>query len=71
MNLNFIYKENEFQFDVNNDATIKYIKELAQKIFQYEERGLDLLYNEENITNFDDKLKIRCKKNYISFRKKR
>ena len=58
MNLNFIYKENEFQFDVNNDATIKYIKELAQKIFQYEERGLDLLYNEENITNFDDKLKI-------------
>ena len=58
MNINFIYEGNEYQFDVTNDVRIKYIKELAQKIFLYEEKGLDILYNEENITNFDDKLKI-------------
>ncbi len=58
MNIIFIIEENEYQFDVSNDATIKYIKELAEKIFKYEERGLDLLYNEENIINYDDKLKI-------------
>ena len=58
MNIIFIIEENEYQFDVSNDATVKYIKELAEKIFKYEERGLDLLYNEENIINYDDKLKI-------------
>ena len=33
MNINFIYEGNEYQFDVTNDVRIKYIKELAQKIF--------------------------------------
>ena len=58
MNINFIYEGNEYQFDLFSGVTINYIKELAEKIFQYEEKGLDILYNDESISNFDDKLKI-------------
>ena len=58
MNINFIYEGNEYQFDLFSGVTINYIKELAEKIFQYEEKGLEILYDEEIISNFDDKLKI-------------
>ena len=37
MNIHFIYEGNEYQFDLFSGVTINYIKELAEKIFQYEE----------------------------------
>ena len=58
MNIHFIYEGNEYQFDLFSGVTINYIKELAEKIFQYEEKGLEILYNDEIISNFDDKIKI-------------
>ena len=58
MNIKFIYEGNEYEFDVYSNITIAYIKEIAEKIFQYKEKGLDIIFNDENLTNYNDKLKI-------------
>ena len=58
MNIIFIFDGNDYQFDVSSNVSIKYIKKLAQRIFQYEEKGYDLLFNEENLNNYNENFKI-------------
>ena len=55
MNLNLIYEGKNYQFDIPNDVTINYIKEIASKIFNYEDKGLQLIFNENNLNIYDDK----------------
>ena len=56
MNMNLIYEGNKYEFDIPNQVNIKYIKELTSKIFHYEEKGLDLIYKDENLNDFNDKM---------------
>ncbi len=71
MNIIFIIDGNDYQFDVSSNVSIKYIQKLAQRIFQYEEKGYDLLFNEENINNYNENFKINQlihgKENCITF----
>ena len=76
MNMNLIYEGNKFEFDIPNGVTIKYIKDLSSKICQNEEKEFNLIYNDENLLNYNNKVFIkfystkRWKNNYYSFRKK-
>ena len=54
--MNLIYEGNKYEFDIPNQVNIKYIKELTSKIFHYEEKGLDLMYKDENLNDFNDKM---------------
>ena len=71
MNIIFIFDGNDYQFDVSSNVSIKYIKKLAQRIFEYEEKGYDLLFNEENLNNYNENFKINQlihgKENSITF----
>ncbi len=58
MNMNLIYEGNKYEFDIPNEVNIKYIKELTSKIFQYEEKGLDLMYKDENLNDYNDKMLV-------------
>ena len=55
MNLNLIYEGKNYQFDIPKDVTINYIKEIASKIFHYEDKGLQLFFKDNNLNNFNDK----------------
>ena len=56
--MNLIYEGNKFQFDIPKGVTINYIKDLALKIFHYEEKGLILKFKEENLNNLNDKMLV-------------
>ena len=54
--MNLIYEGNKFEFDIPNGVTIKYIKDLSSKICQNEEKEFNLIYNDENISNYNNKV---------------
>ena len=58
MYVNLIYENNKYEFDVPKGATISYIKELTSKIFRNEKKDLNLIFNDENLSNYDDKFFI-------------
>ena len=53
MNINLIYEENKFQFDIPQEVTIEYIKGLSSNIFG---KGsfMDLYYHGKNLTTLSD-----------------
>ena len=59
MNINLIYEGKNYNFDIPNGVTIAYLKELSSKIFNSEKELLDLVYNNEKVTNNDNKTLIR------------
>ena len=59
MNINLIYEGKNYNFDIPNDVTIDYLKELSSKIFNSEKELLDLMYNNKKITNNGDNILIR------------
>ena len=54
--MNLIYEGNKFEFDIPNGVTIKYIKDLSSKICQNEEKEFNLIYNDENLLNYNNKV---------------
>ena len=56
MNIHLIYEGNKYEFDIPINATIDYIKQLSLKIFKPEEKNIILMYNDENLNNYNDKL---------------
>ena len=54
MNINLIYKEKNYQFDIPPEATIEYIKYLTSKI-SGKKSNLDLFYKNENLSKYIDK----------------
>ena len=59
MNINLVYEGKDYNFDIPNGVTIDYLKELSSKIFNSEKELLDLIYNNEKVSNNDDKTLIR------------
>ena len=59
MNINLVYEGKNYNFDIPNNVTIDYLKELSSKIFNSDKALLDLLYNNEKIQNKDDNTLIR------------
>ena len=59
MNINLVFEGKNYNFDIPNNVTIEYIKELSSKIFNSDKALLDLLYNNQKIENKDDNTLIR------------
>ena len=59
MNINLIYEGKNYNFDIPNNVTIDYLKELSSKIFNSEKELLDLIYNNRKITDNSDNTLIR------------
>ena len=59
MNINLIYEGKNYNFDIPNNVTIDYLKELSSKIFNSEKELLDLIYNNRKINDNSDNTLIR------------
>ena len=59
MNINLIYEGKNYNFDIPNNVTIDYLKELSSKIFNSEKELLDLIYNNRKINDNNDNTLIR------------
>ena len=51
MNINILYNGKDYNFDLPNDTSIDYIKELSSKITKLNKESFDLIYNNEIIKN--------------------
>ena len=56
MNIHIKYEENTFEFDIPKTVTINYIKELISKITNNKELELNIMYNNINLLNYNDKV---------------
>ena len=56
--MHLIYEGNKYEFDIPNGVTISYIKDLISKIFHNEEKDLNIIYNDENLLNYNNKVLI-------------
>ena len=56
--MHLIYEGNKYEFDIPNGVTVSYIKDLISKIFHHEEKDLNIMYNEENLLNYNNKVLI-------------
>ena len=56
MLINFIYKNKSFNFTINNDVTISYLKDLVSKMIQKEKSCFDLFYNNKILSENDKSL---------------
>ena len=59
MNINLVYEGKDYNFDIPNNVTIDYIKELSSKIFNSDKALLDLIYNNSKFTDKDDSILLR------------
>jgi len=59
MNINLVYEGKNYNFDIPNDVTIDYLKELSSKIFESDKAKLDLVYNNKKFQMDDDNALIR------------
>ena len=59
MNINLVYEGKDYNFDIPNGVTIDYLKDLSSKIFNSEKDLLDLIYNNEKVSNNDNNILIR------------
>ena len=59
MNINLIYEGKNYNFDIPNNVTIDYLKELSSKIFNSEKELLDLIYNNKKVEDNGDNILIR------------
>ena len=56
MNILIKYEENTFEFDIPKTVTINYIKELISKITNNKELELNIMYNNINLLNYNEKV---------------
>ena len=47
MNINLIYRNNSFNFDLRSDISISYLEDLASKLISKDKSSFELVYNEE------------------------
>ena len=45
MYINFIYKNNTFNFNIKKDVSITYLKNLVSKMIEKDKSSFDLFYN--------------------------
>ena len=56
MNILIKYEENTFEFGIPKTVTISYIKELISKITNNKELELNIMYNNINLLNYNEKV---------------
>ena len=59
MNINLIYEGKNYNFDIPNNVTMDYLKELSSKIFNSEKDLLDIISKNKKITDNSDNTLIR------------
>ena len=59
MHIILIYEENKHEFDIPNDSTIKYIKELSFRIFNFKEKKINLIFDSKNLSYYDENIFLR------------
>ncbi len=52
--MHLIYEGNKYEFDIPNGLTINYIKDLAQKIYHLDEKDINIMYNDQNLANYNN-----------------
>ena len=50
MNINLIYQNNSFNFDLRKDISIKYLEDLASKLIKKDKSSFELLYKDKNLS---------------------
>ena len=55
MNINLIYQNNSFKFDLKKDVSIQYLENLASKLINKDKTFFDLSYNDNIITGHPNK----------------
>ena len=56
MNIELIYKNNSFNFDLRKDISVKYIEDMASKLISKDKTSFDLLYNNNNLSEYKNSL---------------
>lgn len=56
MNIDLIYKNNSFNFDLRKDISVKYLEDLASKLISKDKSSFDLLYNNNNLSECNNLL---------------
>ena len=59
MNIQLVYEDNTFSFDVQPGKTIDYLKDLSCKIFNLKKESCDLVYNNQIISQFAPNVTIK------------
>ena len=59
MNINLIYEGKNYNFDIPNDVTLDYLKDLSSRIFNSEKGVLDLMYNNKKLSGENNNILIR------------
>ena len=59
MNINLIYEGKNYNFDIPNDVTLDYLKDLSSRIFNSEKGVLDLMYNNKKLSDENNNILIR------------
>ena len=59
MNINLVYEGKNYNFDIPNNVTIDYLKELSSKIFNSDKSLLDLVYKNQKFQINDENTLIR------------
>ena len=62
MYINFIYKNNTFNFNIKNDVSITYLKNLVSKMIEKDKSSFDLFYNNK-ILSENNSILFQTKKN--------
>ena len=50
MNINLIYHNNSFNFDLRSDISISYLEDLASKLINKDKSSFELIYKDENLS---------------------
>ena len=56
MNINLIYQNNSFNFDLRKDASIKYLEDLASKLINKDKASFNLSYKDNILTGYSNTL---------------
>ena len=56
MNIDLIYRNNSFNFDLRKDVSVKYLEDMASKLISKDKSSFDLLYNNNNLSEYNNSL---------------
>ena len=56
MNVNLIYHNNSFNFDLRKDISIKYLEDLVSKLINKDKSSFELLYENNNLADYTNSL---------------
>ena len=54
MNIDLIYNNNSFNFDLRKDISVKYLEDMASKLISKDKSYFDLFYNNNNLSEYNN-----------------